>query len=681
MFHIQDPRYESLAVQALGTFMVEQCVQQSLSLGAKQAAGKGPVGAPSPPDLTKHAASRSLAHVMRQCRRQLEQQRALLRPHSNIAPPTSADEVQRSQRAAVLQRLLEQLVASEEPPSVKLGQLQAMLADALDAAVQDWSFVVQLLSTALALCKLEYGDWAERVAHAELDVALAYCLLHSFEMAVTHCDQCSAVLQKIGVLGESRGDGVAWISARHSFVLAAATSVGRTGHADATLRRLERSAREFSSSKPSAPSFAYHFVRLCCAVAIHRNSQEHHQAVLDAVDATLPFATTPDAVTWTYCAVVALHLPLLVAADDSLRSLGIPSAKEQLAKDVSSAASKKELEEVGIRLKATLAALQERSTSLQLCIVRQVDALNSHFRSLFAAIDGVAGASRAASVRAAVLRYAWLRCLAIGLRRAECDALAPHVVQGLAAAFDAQHAVVACAFVDIGCALSEHDVCRMCDVVSARKLCLHRDCPFYRPQSDSAAADDGDKTKPSADGDDDESHEHFSRRSIHYLTRGLQLLMADSHSTYATWPIVSVAVHQLTLLHHRLMHTKREVHWLSVLAALSAEVRGPNHAETGVLVKLVAGKQGRVHAPLFAPSWGVQCLLTNVQLTCDTDGAELFFSVAEERAADGTAPFVRYVSPIQLDRTGRVVIRAYAAKDGMHSGVVESRFSVIHRSD
>jgi hypothetical protein len=147
------------------------------------------------------------------------------------------------------------------------------------------------------------------------------------------------------------------------------------------------------------------------------------------------------------------------------------------------------------------------------------------------------------------------------------------------------------------------------------------------------------------------------------------------------WPIVCASLRQLTLLLHRLNDTRGELQWLSILAALSAEVSGPTHAETAALLRLVAGKQGRVHAPLFSPSWGVQLLLTNVSISCDTEGAEVFFSVTDDRLSDGSAPFVRYNAPIQLDRIGRVCVRAYAAKEGLHSGVVEARFSVVHRSD
>jgi hypothetical protein len=504
-------------------------------------------------------------------------------------------------------------------------------------------------------------------------------------MACHHCETCIAVLKSLtaGMPNSSFTENCRWIEAKNSLIFAAARSVGRSPRG---IRKLLCRAAPLLDS--TQPSFEWLFVKLCCAVAANNQSEEHHQDVLDAVDAAVGCATFPEAALWAHCAAMTLHLPVLQSADEALRGLGIPSAKEQLAAEVTKAASKKELAAVGERLRETLAALSAKSNSLQLCIVRQVDHLNNHFAAMFSSLSRFHGIHLSPGTSAAVslLRYTWFRCLAVGLRRKDCDTLSAAVVDGLTSTFGARHRVVACSFIDVGCALAEQDISRLSDMLPARMLHANFDnSSVERPEAgeDPLGPFSATACMDSVDSDDDEAHDYFLRRSVKYFTRGTQMLLADGQSAYAMWSVLSLSLRQLTLLLHRQCDTKSELRWLSVLAALSAEVLGPSHPEAAAALSLAAEKHhaGRVHAPLFSPSWGVQQLLTNVVISCDTEGADVFYSISDERAKDVSCAFVRYTAPIQLDRAGRVFLRAYGVKDGTHSGVVDAKFTVVHRSE
>ena len=690
MFHVQDPRYERIVVRSLGTFLIESCVQQALSLGsAPKSSSMHQAPAPAEPALKKHAASQSVSYLMKQCRRQLELERELIKGSAEATdrPPVSAAEALRKQRQQVLGRLLDQIIAGSDCPSVKLGHLQEMISDATQQMEPDWSFVASIVSASLGLSKLEFGDWSERVAHAELDLAVCYMAMHNFEMAAEHSKICSTVLRNI--VAPQEDSTAAWLKAKNTFIAASAQSMWGKSPQGSSLRlhKAEQALRR-GKDHDSGGSFPYLFVDLCCTVSVNRQNQEHHQAVCDALDRTMLAAATMEEIVWTHCATLSIHLPLLLAADEELRDLGIQSVKQKLQDEVATAPSKKELDEVGQKLKSTLAALSEKSNALQLCIVRQVDKANKHFSDMFDTIQSRRlDVPPFAAACVNLLRYAWLRCLAIGLRRQDCEDMAAGVIQGLAQSFSAQHLVSSCAFIDIGCALSENDICRMAGTLSARKMLLealssdHAGDRGASHMNDSTTAREGAADDP--DSDDDATHQHRLRKAVSHYERGVQLMMSGSIAlAFARWPVVNSSVRQLSVILHQLQETKKELRWLSLLAALSAETLGPTHAETLSTLKLVASKKQRVHAPLFSPSWGVQQLLTNVCLSCDTADAEIYFSITDDgRGQANSGPFLRFTAPIQLDRVGRVCIRAYAARDGSHSGVVEARFSVVHRSE
>lgn len=744
MFNIFDPRYEQLGLDATTLYLSELCLTRALSLGAAP-----PPVAPhySNPSLSikpeKHALSKTDTYILTYCREVLETQRAALR---QLNATRSSHDAMFEQRRNISRRIAEQFMHDELPPSAKIARLDDVIfrcvSDiAVDVARIDWESLVSFLSIRLALCRLEYGDWSDLVAHTELDLATCYVMLHRFDIAADHCKDCRAVIQHITNTAVStntvsstaaqnhvRDDIVSAISAKCDFMDAISKCFRHSSSSSAVKpisRALQWSRAHCSdhstdASAQSAFLFPYDFVHLCCLSVQYKDDRLHHQSLSDALSVALAHCNKfPDRVFWSYTASIYLHLDLLVVSDQNLRDMAVHSAKQKLVDDCQKAGSKKDLEDIRLKLETTLLALSEKSNALQLGIIRQVDTIHSRCSKLFEALNEMAQQQQHASTspllassalnghlkHAALMRFTWFRCLALGLRVEECATLLrpAHVFSachGLDAFFGPLHPIVTCAYLDAASAMAGSDLPR-CTWISASVL---REVLSAQPNaaqlSEIASTNiygtnqtsnslvslcDEDGSRGGGDDDDDDSlRASRLRTSTAFYERGLQQLLLLEPNHPLALPVIVATLRQLTVLLHRVHDTRKEVKYLAMLAALTGEMYGPTHTATTTGLRLVDAKRSRVHAPLFSPSWGVHAVLTNVTVSCDTPGAEIYFYIAdnargagdEQSATVGTA--VRYSAPIQLDKVGRMTVKAFSVKDGVQSGVVEARFSVVH---
>lgn len=97
----------------------------------------------------------------------------------------------------------------------------------------------------------------------------------------------------------------------------------------------------------------------------------------------------------------------------------------------------------------------------------------------------------------------------------------------------------------------------------------------------------------------------------------------------------------------------------------------PDHSNAIVIYKLVDENEPTVAAPTFTPAGGTSDKTLNVEISCATEGASIYYTV------DGTEPSessTLYNSPIEVTQT--TTIKAVAVKNGITSLVATATFTI-----
>ena len=124
------------------------------------------------------------------------------------------------------------------------------------------------------------------------------------------------------------------------------------------------------------------------------------------------------------------------------------------------------------------------------------------------------------------------------------------------------------------------------------------------------------------------------------------------------------------------------------LASTLTNLFGATDPRAATALTRFGGLTGKVHAPLFSPSWGVVALLSRLELSSTGMGGhnttasgppQIYFSL-DGYPMPGERGTQLYSAPITFDKLGNVTVRAIAVVGAHRSGVVESHFTVMHPS-
>ena len=704
MFAIDDSRYEAVIFRSYLGSQLAHLLAVATQLGAPAArrtvrplSPRRDGAAQAQPKSTRpHASSTSTAFALIRCQEILSVFR------KNIGDGAQSGKREERSSAAYAQRqqkmkhslIVAKTLAEDEAthPKEKLAQLEDHVQRIIDDENPVWEGLVDLLACRGALIRLLDGDWSIDTAHAELDQAVALYALHAHRPAHEHACRCREILKRVQKLGDGGGDG----PTTPTGLRAEQTSNYRRKRVEAlgtlveaaTLDDPQQAAARLKPLLNSGGPFHDPF----CAALVHYGAVSDVCVDHDAISASHSRCVELAGQDVRCRAAVTIrtiqsHLDIVARADAELRGPAVKAAREKLLERVRTASSQRELCDINADLRATVRELQSRSEGLQLSLVRQTNIVDEAVRSFLDFIREALSNSITASEAklTALLQLVQFRVLATAGRASPCAKLAGNLCS-LVEYFFPDSTLTQHLLLDAAMALACRDVSQYPVAPRELRIVVEETLSDRNPLSLSqrnAFELHGVQIRHAVDhAEESEDMTDLAHLAARLGERAVYLTFASSNpaNRSASSPAAVNALRTLCETYRKLNDSSGDVRCQALLCAVLAEYVGPAHDETVAELKNYISKRQKVHAPTFDPCWGVQCFRASVTLTCDTEGADIYFSIGDHVPLEdvGVHESSRYSSPITLDKPGRLKIRAFAVKNGVRSGVVEARYYVLN---
>lgn len=683
MFDLQSDEYEKCL---LSGFHVHQCM--------RLLSGSMALGNPPESQSTKHGTDEdngdesathgpfSTSHsfnLKKCCEIENAFREAANKLPATLPSSTLMSELQRNQRSAAVRQSIQQLATNEHmSPHTKRLEVCDGLRHLLSLTGEDilWESVVEYVALLLALDRLIAGDDSVEVLLGEMDLAVLYCRLQRFEAALQHAARTIVLLGRVGNTPFP-----------HSFIerrIAMVRCIAYFEHSPDVATEQGRLLLELSQSPHSAkPSFSTQILRYATTAAKYGVLSQTFNDALNSA------STGSECILLFLCAL-GPSLGMLRRADAELRSPAVRHAREKLLLLASSAATKRELESVNAELCRVVENLREKNSALQIALVRSAEEIATTAECCAANLRKFPFAKEL-YFSICIFSLVHQRALALLHRPTRSIASAASLIASLETTCGPTWGVVACA--DVLAAVVGGDVVQHHTLTSVlHKLVVPLFDRSYLPPSQEAdaatfvllleglrrqAAEHSKSNRNGEDSDEDDGDKPATQE-WQDVAEASFVKMYQDETDFGDDVRIRFA-HLLEQLYHRCASSMAETRVMALQAAMASRIHGPVAQKTKLAVSKYIASLRRVAAPSASPSWGVVPHLSTVTLTATAPHSQIFVSIA--RASDRTEQHcVRYDGPVVLDRLGKVILRAYAEKDGQRSSTIETRYFVQARS-